>query len=202
MATRLRQRTCQICCHVERERIEALRASGAGLDSLARKFKVQRDAIWRHWQRHVSADLKIKYLAGPATIVELKERAALEGGSILDYLSVLRSVLMGAITASAESGSAATLSMLAGRMVEVLRELGKISGEIERLNPSLSITNNIAILSDPRMVELQAGLLQVARAHPEARTDLIGLLRRLDSRPAIPTSNDSTPLIEAEAVSG
>ncbi len=107
MAARLRKpSTCTICRHPERERIEALRASGASLESLARKFKAHKDAIWRHWKDHVSPDLKTSYLAGPATIAELKERAATEGGSILDHLSILRSILMGAIVASAEASSA------------------------------------------------------------------------------------------------
>ena len=55
------------------------------------------------------------------------------------YLTILRSILMGAVTASAEANSAFTLATLSGRLVEVLKEIGKITGEIERLNPS-SIT--------------------------------------------------------------
>jgi hypothetical protein len=193
--------TCAVCRHPERARIEALRASGASLESLARKFKVHKDAVWRHWRDHVTADLKIQYLAGPATITELKERAVAEGGSILDYLSILRSVLMGAITASAEAQSAFTLAALSGRLVEVLKETGKITGEIERLNPSINLTTNIAIMSDPRMIELQSGLLTIARSHPEVRGDLIALLRNLDSGPPLAKRNGAQPtLIEAEAI--
>jgi hypothetical protein len=200
-------RACQICRHPERARLEALRASGASLDALARKFKVHRDAIWRHWRDHVSADLKTSYLAGPATIAELKERAAKEGGSILDYLSVLRSILMGAITSSAEAQSAATLAMLSGRLIETLREIGKLTGEIERLNPGVNVTTNIAIMSDPRMIDLQSGLLTIARTYPAARADIIALLRDLDNRPAgvaggllAPVGGAVLPIIEGEAI--
>ena len=190
------------CRHPERERIEALRASGASLESLARKFRVHKDAIWRHWRDHVSADLKVQYLAGPATIAALKERAVAEGGSILDYLGILRSVLMGAITASAEAQSAFTLAALSGRLVEVLREIGKLTGEIERLDPGINVTTNIAIMSDPRMIDLQSGLLAIARGHPEVRSDLIALLRNLDSRSPLTTRNGLQPrLIEAQAIS-
>jgi hypothetical protein len=179
----LKSRTCAVCRHPERARIEALRASGASLDSLARKFKVHRDAVWRHWQSHCSPDLKIQYLAGPATIAELKERAAKEDGAVIDYLTTLRSILMGAITANAEAGSATTLANLSGRLVEVLREIGRITGEIERLNPGVNVTTNIAIMSDPRIIELQSGLLTIARTHPAARGDIIALLRGLDAGP-------------------
>ena len=201
---RLKPTTCSVCNHPERERIEALRSSGASLEALARKFKVSKDSVWRHWKDHVSADLKTSYLAGPATIAELKERALKEGGSILDYLGILRSILMGALTASAEAQSAHTLAALSGRLVEVLREIGKITGEIERLNPnpSVNVTTNIAFMSDPRMIELQSGLLNIARSHPSARSDIVALLRGLDARPAMPKPNGAAhlPMIEAEAI--
>ena len=197
-ATKSKAGTCQICRHPERERIEALRASGASLESLARKFKAHKDAIWRHWRDHVSADLKTSYLAGPATIAELKERAVAEGGSILDHLVILRSILMGAVTASAEAQSAFTLAALSGRLVEVLKEIGKLTGEIERLNPGINVTTNIAIMSDPRMIELQSGLLSIARAHPAARADLVALLRGLDAKPE--SAPAAPPMIECSAV--
>jgi hypothetical protein len=199
MASLKKPSTCAVCRHPERERIEALRASGAGLDSLAKKFRLHRDAIWRHWQNHVSPDLKVQYLAGPATIAELKERAVAEGGSILDYLGILRSVLMGAITASAEAQSAFTLAALSGRLVEVLREIGKITGEIERLNPSVNVTNNVAIFSSPQMIELQSGLLAVARAHPGARADIVALLRGLDAKAEAPKLA-GPQMIECQAI--
>jgi hypothetical protein len=71
--------------------------------------------------------------------------------------------------------------MLSGRLIETLREIGKLTGEIDRLNPSINVTTNVAIMSDPRMIELQSGLLTIARAHHAARGDIIALLRGLDS---------------------
>lgn len=114
----------------------------------------------------------------------MKERAAKEDGAVIDYLTTLRSILMGAITANAEAGSATTLANLSGRLVEVLREIGRITGEIERLNPGVNVTNNVAIFSSPQMIELQSGLLSIARTHPAARGDIIALLRGLDAGPA------------------
>ena len=192
---------CAVCRHPERARIEGLRASGASLERLGRKFKVHKDAVWRHWKEHVSADLKTSYLAGPTMIAELKERAVAEGGSILDHLTILRSILMGSIAASAEANSSFTLAALSGRLVEVLKEIGKITGEIERLNPSVNVTNNVAIFSSPQMVELQSGLLSVARAHPGARADIVALLRGLDARTEAPKLA-GPPMIECRSIDG
>jgi hypothetical protein len=47
------------------------------------------------------------------------------------------------------------------------------------------------------MIELQSGLLSIARKHPAARGDLVALLRGLD---AAAPSRPLPPLIEGEAV--
>jgi len=185
---------CQICKHPERTRIESLRASGVSIDVLAKKFKVHRDAVWRHYKSHVSADSKLNYLAGPATINELRDQAQKEGGSLLDYLITLRSLLMGAIVANAEAGSGITLGVLSGRLVEVLKEIGRLTGEIERLDSGVTVTNNIAIMASEPMVELQSGLMRLARLHPGARSDIVRLLRSLDA-----PAPKAPPMIEARA---
>ena len=194
--------TCAVCRlgDGERVRLEALRCSGASLDSLAKKFGVSRDSVFRHMRSHCTPEMKTSYLAGPATIAELKERAAQEGGSILDYLGVLRSILMGAITSSAEAKSAATLAMLSGRLIETLREIGKLTGEIDRLNPSINVTTNVAIMSDPKMIELQSGLLSIARSHPDVRSDVVSLLRGLEGGTRPQASASARSLIDCEVV--
>ena len=85
-------------------------------------------------------------------------------------------------------------------MVEVLKEIGRLTGEIERLSPSVNVTNNIAVMSDPRMIELQSGLLSIARQVPQAKTPIVELLRRLDL-PEQPSAASRTapPMIEATA---
>jgi hypothetical protein len=201
-ARRLTPTTCAVCNHPQKELIEAHRAAGASLSALAVKFAVSRDSVWRHWRDHVSADLKISYLAGPAMIEQLKERARAEGGTVLDYLTVLRSLLMGALTSTSEVGSGFVLANLSGKLLDVLKEIGRITGEIERISGGVNVTTNIAIMSDPRMIDLQTGLLTIARAHPQARSEIVKLLRTLDAGP-LPKPNGGLhagALIEGEAV--
>jgi hypothetical protein len=201
MASLRKPSTCAVCRHQDRARIEALRIGGASLDSLAAKFAIHRDALWRHMRNHVSADAKGAILVGEATLERLREKALEEKGSVLEHLQIARSMTLAAMVASAEAASWTTFSMLAGRYVETNREVARITGEIEKL-PGINITNNfLAIMNDPRMIELQAGLLAVARSHPGARGDIISLLRNLDSRPPQTNQNGAQPLlIEAEAI--
>lgn len=188
---------CGVCRHKDRARIEALHCAGVGFEALAKKFKVGRDTIWRHWHQHVTPEMRAHYLAGPATIEELRERAAAESLSVLDYLSIARSMIVGQMVANSEAGDAYRVALLSARLVEILREIGRITGEVERLGGGGVVVNNtIAIMTDPKMIGLQQGLLAIARTHPGARADIIALLRGLDDKPP---GASPPPLIEVRA---
>ena len=93
-------------------------------------------------------------------------------------------MLIGQMTACAEANDGLRVALLTGRLVEVLKEIGRITGEVDRIGGSISIQNNIAILNDPRMIEFQRGLISIAREIPEARPRLLSLLKSLDDKPA------------------
>src|SRR3977135_3328164 len=105
---RKRPSTCTICRHHDRWRIELLRAGGAGLDALAAKFSISRDALHRHWNAHVTDAMKAGYLCGPSEMASLADKAALEGDSVLDYLRLCRTVLPAQLAAASEAGDART----------------------------------------------------------------------------------------------
>jgi hypothetical protein len=200
---KLKPTTCCICNHQERERIEALRAAGASLENLSRRFGVSRDSVWRHWNAHVDNDTKLAYLAGPSTIAELKEKALKEGGTVLDYLTILRSLLLGTLTDCVKIKAPHALAPIAGRLIETLREIGKLTGEIGQLaapSVNVNVATNVAFMGDQRMLDLQDGLLTIARQFPEARAAIIALLRGIDARPAKPNGAGHPPLLEAEAL--
>ena len=175
---------CQICNHPERERIELLRAGGAGINSLAAKFGVHRDAIWRHWQKHVSAETKATLIAGPVQLHELAIRASRENMSVLDYLAILRSQLMQQLTHVSGANNSYAVSRVGQTLLAVLQEIGRMTGEISRLS-SVNLTqvsNQTLILNDPAIVAMQTAILGALQAHPEARRDVIAALRALESR--------------------
>lgn len=200
-----RPRACTVCRHPERQRIEALHTAGVSLDRLAEKFSVHRDAIWRHCREHISEQTRVGYLIGPARIAELGEIAAEESESILDYLVILRSAIFGMLDQRAIAGDHVAVATLSGRATDVLREIGRLTGQISALTSStiINVTHNTAILNSAPFAELQSGLLEVCARHPEARQDIVALFRQLDAkhapRPPQAQHGGNGKLIEAAA---
>jgi len=177
---------CQVCRHDERWRIELLRASGASFESLAEKFNVDRDSIWRHWHKHVSPELKAQYLCGPAQLSELAEKAANEGASVIDHFRAVRVILMGQLVAVSDAGDARAVAFVAGRLTQVLEKIGQITGEISELARStLNVTNNVLVMSEhPAFMKMQAAMLRALADEPAARIKVVAALRELDGEAA------------------
>jgi hypothetical protein len=179
---------CAVCQHPERIRIEALHVAGATLDKLAKQFGLHRDQIYRHCKNHISDETKASYLLGPAKISDLANAAADESRSVIDYLTVVRSILMSSLDASARAGKIYEIDRLSGRMIEVMHAIGKITGEIRDFAGNvINVQNNVQILNSAPFIDLQTGLIEVCSRHPEARSDIVALLRSLDERHAAPT---------------
>jgi len=199
----IRPGVCQICRHQERARIEALRVGGAELDSLVEMFgnTFSRDSLWRHFKKgHCSDARKAELMCGGVKLEELKNKAASESVSLLEHLSIVRSVLMRQFLSQAEAGSAQGVSVTASRLLESLRDLGGLTGELRKLS-GISITNNTTnIYADPDFLSLQEGLILLARKHPNIKDDVLQLLQNTgtSSTPAKPNGS-AYPLIEHEA---
>jgi hypothetical protein len=198
-----RPRRCGVCRHPERARIEMLRAGGASYESIGKKFGMLKDVVWRHWRDHVSDETKAQYYAGPVQLHELAQRAAAEGLSLLDYLSIVRSTLLTMFQASAQVGDRHGASATAGRLLQCLGEIGRITGELGRIgNGGVTVTNNVMVLNSPAFAQLQTAILQALAPHPAARADVILALRQLESapEPQAPLAPESPLTLEARLI--
>ena len=194
---------CSVCSHKDRARIEMLRVGGVPLRVLSKQFSVSKDSVWRHFEKHVSPQRRAELTAGPAKVEQLANAAADELKSLLDYLGNARAVLFNQFLNAAEAGDRAGVANVAGRPLESLREIGRLTGELRQVS-GISITSNtLNIVGSPEFQALSEGLLTIARAHPVARPDIVALLRSLDARPTLPKPNGAMhagALIEAEAL--
>lgn len=192
---------CQVCQHDERWRIEYLRAGGASLDSLAEKFGTSRDAIHRHWTKHVSDEAKTNHLIGPAKLADLAQTAAEEGASVLDHFRVIRTMLMAHLGATSQAGDARGSAIVAAQLVNVLEKIGRITGEVAALaGNTINVTNQIAFLNSPYMARLQAATLNALAPYAEARAAVVAAYRLLDAEAAQPVPVAAPKLIETMPV--
>jgi hypothetical protein len=171
---------CTICAHPERHRIEMARVAGASFEAIGAKFGIHKDAVWRHCRDHLDESARASYLAD-IPLAELAERANAESMSLLDYFSLVRSTLLQQMLVASGVNDGHRTAVLAGRTVEVLREIGKITGELRSLASSLSITN-INVLNAPIFTDLQAMLLAKLADFPDALGAVVEGLRELEAK--------------------
>lgn len=186
------ERRSQISRHPDRLRIELARTAGVSLDKIAKRFGVHRDAIARHMES-LSPEYRGQLVAD-VPIEELAQRARDTDGSLLDHFAIIRMTLMQQMLAAATCNDRHATAALARAATEVSREIGKLSGEIQRLNPGVTINTTVAIMNSPVFHELETGLIAIARQHPDAKDDIVGLVRRLKHMP-----EPAGPVIEGRA---
>jgi len=170
---------CSICKHVDKARIEAVRCAGASLDTVAAKFSISRDALHRHMTNHVTDDQRSQYLAD-APIAELAQLAASEGVSVLQYLSLVRSVLMQEFQLASQAHAHHATSALAGRLNETLKLIGTLSGEMSEL-ARITINGNVNVMNLPQIATLQAKILEALEPFPSAAQAVVAALRSFDT---------------------
>ena len=187
---------CSICRSEHRALIEQARIVGCSLDTISAKYSVSRDAVFRHMRAHVSEDLRAEYLAA-VPLAELAQKAASEGLSVLQYLSIVRSTLLSAFQLAANVGDRNGTAILAGRLNETLRTIGQLSGELgDMAMRSVTINGNINIMNNPVLANLQANLLKALAPFPDARAAVVSALRAMDAPVDQLTASDAATVVE------
>jgi hypothetical protein len=191
---------CKVCNHIDRARIEFGHVSGISLDSLAANFKLSRDSIWRHCQKHLTDNDRSEYLAA-VPLKELAEKAAVEGMSVLEHLSIVRATLMRQFQLAASVNDRQGTATLAGRLTEVLRAIGQLTGELGSMAVNnLTINNTTNILNSPIFATLQANMLHALAPYPDARAAVVMALRAMDEQNAPMKTIEHNPVAEFATV--
>jgi len=88
----------------------------------------------------VSDRRRAELTAGPARVEQLANAAADESRGLLDYLGITRTVLFNCFLNAAEAGDRNGVANVAGRLLESLRELARLTGELREVSGSQSPT--------------------------------------------------------------
>ena len=126
--------------------------------------------------------MRANYLAGPIALHQLAQRAADEGVSLLDYLSIMRSTLFRQFDVAASVGDRNGVGVISGRLLETLREIGRLTGELSKASGNVTVNNNLLVLQSPLFAEAQAAVISALAAFPDARVAVIRELRALEER--------------------
>lgn len=156
-----------------------LRAGGATLDALAEKFKVDRTALHRHWHSHVTPEAKAGYLAGVDTLAALRDKAADEADSVLDYLRIVRTTLLASLSVMSEAGDGRGVAQVATALVGCLERIGKVTGQISAITSQTNVA--VQIVNSPEWAQIAADLLRALAPYPAARTAVAAVLRARES---------------------
>jgi hypothetical protein len=194
----MKARGCAICKRPDRARIEALRSGGASLRAVAQRFGLTgKDAVHYHFKHHVTPERRASLMIGAAQWETLSNQATQESRTLLERMNVATSILFKRFVACAEAGADYALVGIAGKLNALFRDYAELTGQLREISTSVTINQNtINLISSPEFVALQSGLLTIARKHPEARAEIVGLLRGLNAKPEAPTA---APMIECEA---
>src|SRR5262249_41554052 len=140
--------------------------------------------------------MRANYLAGPIALHQLAQRAADEGGSLLDYLSIMRSTLFRQFDVAASVGDHHGIGVISGRLLETLREIGRLTGELSKAGGTITVNNNLMVLQSPLFAEAQSAVISALAPFPDARLAVIRELRALEERKRV----DSMRTIEHRPV--
>jgi hypothetical protein len=170
-----------VCRHVEKARIELLIAGGASHRSVGVKFGLSHHSIGRHW-KHTPDERKVSLAIGPVKQAALAARACEESESVLDGLKAVRAGLWAVYSAAVEASDKTGAALLAGRLHENYNSIARLTGQImssPMIQNNTVINNNSLSLRENAEYELlQARILHVLEAHPDALRAVIAELER------------------------
>jgi len=135
----------------------------------------------------MSPERRAQLVAGPLRLNQLAERAAEEGMSLLDYLGMVRSILTHQLLACSEAADRQGTALLSGRLLECLRTLAQLSGELTHAAATVHNHVHVHYSQDPEFLSLVDEIATVLEGYPEARRAVFATFARCQpATPAMP----------------
>lgn len=162
---------CRTCTSEDKAAIEALIVSGRSLSAVGRQFSMDRDALRRHRDRHMSMALTaLRAEQGTAVQIETTARERVEG-----LVSKLEALVNRTHDEKRES-------MLLGASRELrasIELLARLSGELRPENQTTVQVLNLS--TSEEWVRTRMTILAALQRHPDALADVTDALRRIEA---------------------
>ncbi len=165
---------CQVCVHPERLRIEYLQCLGEPMPRLAEQFEVHKDALYRHFELHVSEAAKRAAKIGPfQTEEQIRKLCAENDKSVMENCRAIYQGLARLWLQALEAGAVDRTIALSREMRENLKVQARITKEIAP--PSGQVVFNTIVASG----DFQTEMLALVQDHPEVRPRVAKIVRMM-----------------------
>jgi hypothetical protein len=182
-------RQCTVCQHRERAGVDLALARGVSVRALASRYKLHRDALYRHQKNHLPPQLRASLIAGPDLSIDLDKLRETESQSLLANLVNLRGRLFSSLDVAEENGDGNMLARVAGQLHHNLEITGKLLGDLS--SGHSSVTN---ILIAPQYVTMRIELVNALRPFPEAARAVASVLHTIEHKAAADITADKREL--------
>lgn len=174
---------CKVCDHPDRASIELGLANKVPIRVLGKRYGISSDSVWRHGQRHMTAELHNQLMTrGRMTPQDLENLRVIESEGVLQHLVAVRGRLYGLMDFAEQQGDYRAAATIGSQIVKNMEVTAKLLGDIR--TGTVNVTNNLLVM--PEFHALRTTIMQALREHPEARADVAAALKQLES-PDVPT---------------
>jgi hypothetical protein len=157
--------------------------------ALARRYRMNKDPLFRHKANHLPPQLRAKLLAGPDLPIDLDRLRETESQSLLANLVSLRNRLFSSFDVAEEHGDTHMVARIAGQLHHNLEVTGRLLGDL-----AVSTTSTTNILIAPQYVTLRVELVKALAPFPEARQAVARVLHAIESKAAATIEADKREL--------
>jgi hypothetical protein len=160
-------------------------ARGVSVRALAKRYQINRFALYRHQRNHLPPQLRAKLLTGPDLDIDLDRLRENESQSLLANLIAIRRRLFVGLDVAEESNDGNMLSRVAGQLHNNLEITARLVGSLASGHTTV---NNVLIL--PAYIEMRVELVRALAPFPEARQAVAAVLHQIESKAAADTAAD------------
>jgi hypothetical protein len=183
-------RQCTVCNHRERAGVDLALARRVSVRALASRYKLGRDALYRHQKNHLPPQLRASLIAGPDLDIDLDKLRETESQSLLANLVNLRGRLFSSLDVAEEHGDANMTARVASALHANLELTAKLLGSLA--TGSTTIHNNILIA--PEYLQMRIGLMNALVPYPDARIAAAAVVHQIESKAAADIAADKREL--------
>jgi len=156
-------RTCTICIHVDREKIDRLIVEGRSYRNIAKQFSLSDTAVYRH-KAHLNR-----------TLIKAKEAETVaHADNLLDQVKDLQAKALDILSKCEKSKDWKTALSAIREARGCLELLGKLAAELQS-------APTVNILISPEWVRIRTLILETLESYPDARLAIAKALRSLDN---------------------